>query len=389
METESISALKVIKLIRQQEALAEFGTFAFQSVDLQLVLDEAARLCAFCLDADFATICEYRPLHNDLIVVAGFGWNEGVVGFAVSSANETSPQGRAFITGLPQTSSNIEVTNTYAPPAFYAEHGVLSTADVIVASKSGSPFGILEVDSQTAGEFDQRDIAFLTGFANVLAEAVATRTRSDALLVTNRRMAALVEEKEILSEELKHRVRNSLHLVYGLLTAEMGSVQDKKGHAILTSIALRVMGLAQVFDHLLGVGMTREIRFDDYLRALCTNLPDLFGELSSVKLTCSVQPLVVELDRATALGIIVTELVANAYSHASFINAGKISVSLSSQLGQASLQVHDNGQGFTMPVETKRHGLGLVRRLVKQVGATLECQSGAHGTTWAVTFAAD
>jgi hypothetical protein len=92
-------------------------------------------------------------LLHDLRVVAGYGWNSGVVGYAISVADESSPQGRAFVTGEPQVCPNIAETNTYILPAFYAEHGILSTVDVLVATKAGLPFGVLEVDSPVAEAF--------------------------------------------------------------------------------------------------------------------------------------------------------------------------------------------------------------------------------------------
>jgi two-component sensor histidine kinase len=381
MEANYPSQSHVDRLLKQQKALATFGNFAFRQVTLQPVLDEAARICAACLDVSFSKICQYRPTEGDLLIVAGNGWSEGVVGGGISVANETSPQGRAFKTGEPQICPNLGEAKSYTLPAFYHEHKIVSTVDVIVAAKEGPPFGILEVDSQEAKEFDEHDIDFLTGFANVLAEAVATTTRAESLRTTLVRMAELVEEKEILSQELKHRVRNSLHLVYALLTSELNHPHDEQSTTAFRSIATRVMGLAEVFDHLLGTGMTRTINFGDYVAALCQNLPALYKD-PHIQLTCTVEPVLLELDKATALGIVVTELVSNAYLHAFSGSAGKIDVTLTVVADQASLLIGDNGVGFT-EVETKRRGIGLVKRLVRQVGGTLR-RPEKQGSTWLI-----
>jgi len=371
---------RVHGLLRQQKALAAFGTFAFRQTTLQPVLDEAARVCAAGLGVRFSKICEYRPSERDLLIVAGCGWKEGVVGVELSVADETSPQGRAFKTGEPQICPNL-ASATYTLPAFYLDHDIVSTVDVIVAAKDGPPYGILEVDSQEAMEFDEHDIEFLKGFANVLAEAVATMTRAETLRTTLGRMAELVEEKEILSLELKHRVRNSLHLVYALLTMELAGGHHGASTEAFRAIARRVMGLAEVFDHLLGTGLTRTINFGDYVAALCENLPALY-QAHNIKLTCSVEPVLFELDKATSLGIVVTELVSNAYLHAFSEAGGEIAVALAVVSGRAVLSIGDNGSGF-IQAETKRRGVGLVRRLVKQVGGTLSLQSD-KGSTWTI-----
>lgn len=374
---------QIQKVLAQQKALADFGTFAFAEPNLDKILTEAARICAECLCVPFSKICQYQKADNDLRVVAGYGWKEGVVGYAISVANESSPQGRAFSTGEPQVCANVEEANTYSLPVFYPAHAILSTVDVLVAAKSGVPFGVLEVDSPEQHAFNQHDIDFLTGFANILAEAVATSERSDALRKTVSRMEQLVAEKETLSQELKHRVRNSLHLVYGLLTSEVGAKHDVNSVLAFRSIALRVLGLAGVFDHLLGVGMSAVISFGEYVTALCDNLPELYKD-EKVTLSCSADSILLDLEVATSLGIVVTELVSNAYTHAFAEESGDIRVTLLATPGGASLSVSDNGVGF-VEVETKRRGVGLVRRLVDQVGGTLSLQSD-QGTKWTVDF---
>ena len=374
---------QIERVLAQQKALASFGTFAFSEPNLDKILAEAARVCADCLGVPFSKICKYQQSENDLRVVAGHGWRSGVVGYAISVADESSPQGRAFSTGEPQVCANVEEANTYSLPAFYPEHSILSTVDVLVAAKSGVPFGVLEVDSPSQNAFNQHDIDFLTGFANILAEAVATSERAEALTQTVIRMEELVAEKETLSQELKHRVRNSLHLVYGLLTSEVGAKHDRDSIVAFRSIALRVLGLAGVFDHLLGVGMSAVISFGDYVTALCETLPELYSD-ENVKLACSADPILLDLEVATSLGIVITELVSNAYMHAFPERSGVIHVALRATPDGASLSIGDNGVGF-VEVETKRRGVGLVRRLVDQVGGTLSLRSD-DGTTWTVDF---
>jgi len=88
------------------------------------------------------------------------------VGFAISVADETAPQARAFTTGKPQLCPDIDTANTYSVARFYRDPRILSTGDVLVAAKTGPPFGVLEVDSLITDALDEHDIDFLTGFAN-------------------------------------------------------------------------------------------------------------------------------------------------------------------------------------------------------------------------------
>jgi two-component sensor histidine kinase len=388
------------KLLRQQAALANFGGFAFGERDLQKILTEAAEICAQSLGVPYAKICRYRADHNDLLVEAGCGWNEGVIGCVVSPADETSTQGRAFVTGKPVILEDLSKNNSYALPPFYADHKIVATADVLIKGKGG-PWGVLEIDSTTVREFDQHDIDFLTGFANVVAEAVATAGRTTVLRTTIDQMQALIVEKDrllterqalliekdVLAEELQHRVRNNLQLVSGMLRQQIALSEGgpKEG---LRSIAQRVMSLAKVYDHLLGSGLNRTIDFDQYVRSLCESLSAFQGPREfHVTLTCEgeAEPLLLDLDSVTALGIVIAEIISNAYIHAFPERAGAIRVALTRSATGALLTIGDDGVGFVEPPTSKRHGLGLVRRLMEQIGGAVRVVSD-RGTKWTLAF---
>jgi CheY-like chemotaxis protein len=151
---------EVEHLLRQQAALATFGSFALGENDLNKVLTEAARICAESLSVPFCKVCRYRVERNDLLVEAGVGWKPGVIGCVVSRADETSPQGRAFLTQEPVICSDLAADNTFILPAFYAEHGIISTLDVIIKKKDGAPWGILEIDNPKRHLYKDRDINF-------------------------------------------------------------------------------------------------------------------------------------------------------------------------------------------------------------------------------------
>ena len=174
-------------------------------------------------------------------------------------------------------------------------------------------------------DYDQHDIDFLTGFANVLAEAVATSARTGILQSTIERMKVLVEEKDrlleqkkVLAEELQHRVRNNLQLVYGMLSKQLDDTPDKAGQRGIKAISRRVSTLAQVYDHLLGSEMTRTTDFGGYVKSLCLNLAEIQGVPGRrhFTLTCDSEALTLDLDVVTALGIVVAEVVTNSYDHA-------------------------------------------------------------------------
>ena len=110
--------------IRQQEILAELGVVALQSKPFLELLNETVRLTAEGMNAEFCKVLEYIPADNRLLVRAGVGWHEGIVGKATVGADLESPSGFALNTGKPvfpiilKTSGDLELQNTSSSTAF-------------------------------------------------------------------------------------------------------------------------------------------------------------------------------------------------------------------------------------------------------------------------------
>jgi two-component sensor histidine kinase len=391
----SEDAIKVQKLLRQQSALARFGSFALRQSELSKVLSEAAQVCAEGLGVPFCKICRYRAEHDDLLIEVGYGWHPGIIGQVVSRADASSPQGRAFITGKPSICNDLRKDATFRLAPLYAEHGVVSTIDVLIRGED-RPYGVLEISATERQNYDDHDVDFLMGFANVLGEAVATSVRTATLQVTVERMKMLVEEKDqlldqkkILTEELQHRVRNNLQLIYGMLSKHLDDTPDLAAQRGIKAIARRVSTLSQVYDHLSGTEMTSTTDFGSYVKSLCANLVEVQGSpVGTITLDCTTDSIILAHDVVTALGIIVTELVTNSYDHAFIGGRGSIKVSVircDEDADIGILSISDDGEGFVPENGGKRQGLGLVWRLIEQVRGNGIVASD-HGTAWTVKF---
>ncbi|MET0678033.1 MAG: ATP-binding protein [Bradyrhizobium sp.] len=264
--------LKLEKVLRQQAAIASFGSFSLRELDLIKILTEAARACAEGLSVPFSKVCRYREKENDLLVIAGYGWHPGVIGHVVSRADASSPQGRAFSTGQPFICDDVQKEIGFDLPPFYAAHGIVSTIDVIIKGSNDQPYGILEIDNDQQHDYDQYDINFLTGFANILAEAVATAARVEALQASVAQMKVVVDEKDRLLTErnaadqqlrqaqkmeavgqltggVAHDLNNILTVITGTIEILAEAVEDRPPLAAITKMmdeaATRGAGLIQ------------------------------------------------------------------------------------------------------------------------------------------------
>jgi two-component sensor histidine kinase len=111
------------------------------------------------------------------------------------------------------------------------------------------------------------------------------------------------------------------------------------------------------------------------------------SQKGDIKLNCDCPPLMLDLDTATALGLVIAELISNSYRHAFPKESGTIRVSLKAddEGDGASIQYSDDGVGFKEAGPSKRRGPGLVRRLMEQVEGSAELVND-HGAIWTLRF---
>ena len=218
--------------IRQQELLAELGVLALQRTSFIGMLDQTAGMTAEGLDAEYCKVMEYIPAENRLLVRAGVGWGEGVVGAASVGADLASPAGYALRTGKPVISNHLENEQRFRTPDLLVKHGIRRAMNVILQG-DGSPFGVLEVDSKSEGEFGDNDIAFLQGAANILGMAIEPQQYQ-------RKLQAALDRHEVLLKEVNHRVKNSLQVVSAMLQLQANTADDQALGEQLNEAASRV-----------------------------------------------------------------------------------------------------------------------------------------------------
>ena len=205
--------------IRQQEILSELGVLSLQHTTFEELLDKTAQLVAEGLQADYSKVMQHLPDEKRLLVRAGVGWPEGIVGRASVGADLASPAGFALRTGKPVISNHLENEERFRTPELLVQHGVRRAMNVILQGDR-TPFGVLEVDSRSEGEFVQHDLAFLQGAANILGMAIERQHHERSLKLA-------LERQKLLLSELNHRVKNSLSIVSSMLSLQANTNDDE------------------------------------------------------------------------------------------------------------------------------------------------------------------
>src|SRR5215203_5543638 len=360
--------------IRQQEILAELGVSALQGTEFMELLNHVVRLTAEGLSAEYCKVLEYMPSENRLLVRAGVGWDEGVVGTATVGADLESPAGFALSTGKPVISNHLENEDRFRTPELLVEHGIRRAMNVILQG-DGSPFGVLEVDSRSEGEFGEYDVAFLQGAANILGMAIEQQQYQ-------RKLQAALDRHQVLLKEVNHRVKNSLQVVASMLQLQANAVGDPALSESLMEASTRISAVGRAYDRLAYNADYEEIDLVAYLN-------DVLKDLQIAVSPCDIHfeaPKNIKFspDRAILLALIINELVSNAGKYAYPAGLpGPIWVKIQSQPHAILVTVRDEGVGLPPgfdPTTSKRLGSRLVIALSKQLDATLIQPSISKGT---------
>lgn len=216
--------------------------------------------------------------------------------------------------------------------------------------------------------------------------------------VTDRRaieekLQELLREKDMLLQEMQHRVANSLQIIASILLIKARTVQSEETRLQLEDAHKRVLSVAAVQQHLDAAGRGGSIEVGNYLSRLCETLAQsMIGDSRPISLKVDADPGTVASNQAVSIGLIVTELVMNSLKHA-FPNEkknGTIVVSYKVAEGDWKLTISDNGIGNPDPSATqKKGGLGasLVQALAKQLDAQVNITGDAHGRVVSLTHA--
>ena len=366
--------------IRQQELLAELGVLALQGTTFMDMLQHGARITAKGLEAEYCKVLEYIPAENRLLVRAGVGWKEGVVGSATVGADLASPSGYALRTGKPVISSHLENEQRFRTPELLAEHGVRRAMNVILEG-DGSPFGVLEVDSTSEGEFSEHDIAFLQGAANILGMAIEHQAYQ-------RKLQAALDRYEVLLREINHRVKNSLQVVSSMLQLQANVGGNPELSERLNEAASRVNAVGRAYERLAYTAEYEKIDLIEYLRQIVRDLETMVAP-STIQFEAS-GAIQFAADRAILVGLIITELVSNAGRYAYPDRpGGSIWVQAQRQPDKQAIliSVRDEGGGLPRdfdPATSKRLGTRLVNALSQQLGGELTRPISSVGTNFSL-----
>src|ERR1700726_1026074 len=217
--------------------------------------------------------------------------------------------------------------------------------------------------------------------------------------VTDRRAAEceitrLLQQKETLLQEMQHRVANSLQIIASILLLKARTVPSEETRLHLRDAHQRVMSVAAVQQQLLASSHGDPVYVGPYLSRLSQALAaSMTDDSRPISLEVKAEGGTASSAEAVSIGLIVTELVINAFKHAFVADeaAGLVVVAYEAAETSWRLTVSDNGIGTPegqLDSDKPRPGLGtiIVAALAKQLDARVELMSSGRGTTVSITY---
>src|SRR2546422_4519816 len=177
---------------RQQEAVAHIGQRALAGAPPDELIAGAVTIVARVLEVPFASVLELRAESRTLLLRAGVGWRDGVVGRTVLPADPDSHAGYVLRSTGTVVVENLASDTRFGSAPLLAPHGVVSSLSVLVHGKA-RPFEILGVHSAQPREFTIHDTHFLQAVANVLATAIDRAQAEEALRRSEEHFRSLIE----------------------------------------------------------------------------------------------------------------------------------------------------------------------------------------------------
>ncbi|MEM1359912.1 MAG: sensor histidine kinase, partial [Bacteroidota bacterium] len=220
-----------------------------------------------------------------------------------------------------------------------------------------------------------------------------TKNQAIELLHTNDQLEEALQVQVMMKAELQHRVKNNMQLILGIFSRGRNNIDDPEIQRMLRTQQEQIRSILLLHQRMNLNSTEREIKLAAYLGDLVTNLERSYSGVSpNVKLHLDLNVDLIHIDAAVPLGLILNELVTNAYKYAfPEGRSGNIRITFSKDPDHFFLRVADDGVGLPDDVASRRNsamGTRLIWGLTRQLEGDIEWISANPGTAVQLKFRA-
>ncbi|NJO37831.1 MAG: sensor histidine kinase [Rhizobiales bacterium] len=239
-----------------------------------------------------------------------------------------------------------------------------------------------EIMRNVSSELMLLSLTWLTSMLAVTALSYAYAYRAQVGDI----LRQVVEQKDVLHREAQHRMSGALQLISSLVSLQARDARNEPVRQALDTVRHRIAAILAVNGRLSGDGNGGRVDLGAYLALICEDLAASFEQRQpGAQIDASFSSIPCEGDKAARLGLIVNELVTNAYRHAfAEGEAGTVKVRLAQDGERFHMTIADDGLGAAGSSANPGIGLELVSLLAEQLSCSLERLPSERGLTWRI-----
>jgi two-component sensor histidine kinase len=226
----------------------------------------------------------------------------------------------------------------------------------------------------------------ITGIAILIYYNRELKKNNLHLNFLNNKFQVTLASKDLQLKEIHHRIKNNLQLIISLLNIEAGKNKEVTIDDFLIKGKSRIHSISLIHQNLYENGLSNNINLQNYIENIIKNLSEIYN--SEIVVEINTNETILEADAAIPLGLIITELVCNAFKHAfKDSESGYIKIEIKkNEENKLELILKDNGTGFPeKPISKLAIGLELVHMMVLQLGGKLN-RKNQQGTVYYISF---
>jgi two-component sensor histidine kinase len=199
--------------------------------------------------------------------------------------------------------------------------------------------------------------------------------KNDEITLKSQMLSAALKEKELLMKEVHHRVKNNMQIIISLLKLQSEKINDKQVEVYFSEARNRIQSMALIHEFLYKKERMDYMQMDEYIKQLILEIQISYTQPNHIiEMDADLDAIQLDFDTSIPLGLIINELVTNAYKHAFPTGVGHIWVSFKKLKKNYQLIVKDNGIGTPDNYKEKMEnslGMELIHLLSQQINAQL------------------
>ena len=271
--------------------------------------------------------------------------------------------------------------------SYFTPNNVISLLDIPLRME-GEIIGVMcfEKTGDKEYEFSTQDQFFALCISNVFSSLLEARKRR----VVQHELDKEIAQKELLLKEMKHRIKNNLSVVSGLVRLQSERALDDYHKELLLDCNIRIESISTMYDLIYNTENVNTVNLNHYISTLITKIKGAFDTHSkTIAIKHKIPDIEIKVDLAVNLSLIINEVITNSYKHAfQNVSEPKIDINITNPSGKLEINITDNGKGFGVMEIRDSFGMGIIEGLADQINATYSYE-GKNGSSFSLTLTLD